>query len=281
MNLSVCTITFRHQLISIGEIAKWAASNGFQGIELWGAHAANLEEQIDLGQDWLAGFGLNVSMLSDYLPLFESNDDLYFKVHRLSRLANHWGTKKIRTFAGSEPSEGMTTARKRQLFNRLQRVCDWLDSFGLNLVVETHPNTFADSVASTIEMFSQVNRMNLQLNFDVLHVWESGADPIQACETLSPFINHFHFKNISDRDHLSVFAPENVYAAAGTRKGMVPLFEGMVDYHGFASHLYSSPQLQHIDSSLEWFGNNCKNILSSDRYQLQKLSQSHQTELAV
>ena len=42
MNLSVCTITFRHQLISIAEIAKWSVANGFQGIELWGAHATNL-----------------------------------------------------------------------------------------------------------------------------------------------------------------------------------------------------------------------------------------------
>lgn len=91
MNLSVCTITFRHQLISIAEIAKWSVANGFQGIELWGAHATNLEDQPEYGKEWLSSYALKTSMLSDYLPLFEGNDALYFKVHRLCRLAKHWG----------------------------------------------------------------------------------------------------------------------------------------------------------------------------------------------
>ena len=39
MKVSLCTITFRHHLLSIEDIANWARCNGFQGIELWGAHA--------------------------------------------------------------------------------------------------------------------------------------------------------------------------------------------------------------------------------------------------
>ena len=101
MNLSVCTITFRHQLISIAEIAKWSVANGFQGIELWGAHATNLEDQPEYGKEWLSSYALKTSMLSDYLPLFEGNDALYFKVQRLCRLAKHWGATKIHTFDGN------------------------------------------------------------------------------------------------------------------------------------------------------------------------------------
>ncbi len=67
MNLSVCTITFRHQLISIAEIAKWSVANGFQGIELWGAHATNLEDQPEYGKEWLSSYALKTSMLSDCL----------------------------------------------------------------------------------------------------------------------------------------------------------------------------------------------------------------------
>lgn len=274
MNLSVCTITFRHQLISIAEIAKWSVSNGFQGIELWGAHATNLEEQPEYSKDWIANYGLRVTMLSDYLPLFDTNDALYFKVHRLCRLAKHWGASKIRTFASNEASAGMNQQRKALLFQRLQTVCDWLAEYDLNLVIETHPNTYADSVSSTVEMFNAVQRQNLQLNYDVLHIWEAGEDVVNACEQLSPYINHFHFKNISSSEHLNVFAPDNVYAAAGSREGMVPIFEGIVDYKKFIEYLYSNPALRNIDSSLEWFGNNAKNILSQDRYKLQKISQS-------
>ncbi|QDG34965.1 sugar phosphate isomerase/epimerase [Alteromonas mediterranea] len=281
MNLSVCTISFRHQLISIAEIAKWSVENGFQGIELWGAHATNLEDQPLYGKEWLSSYSLRATMLSDYLPLFDEVDTLYFKVHRLCRLAKHWGATKIRTFASNEASSAITDDKKHLLFERLKLVCDWLSDYDLNLVIETHPNTYADSVASTIELFEGVNKKNLQLNYDVLHVWESGADIIASCELLVPYINHFHFKNISSSKHLSVFAPDNVYAAAGSREGMVPIFDGAVDYQGFIEYLYSKPQLRSIDSSLEWFGNNCKNVLSHDRYKLQKMSQAANTAIAI
>ncbi|AXT40305.1 sugar phosphate isomerase/epimerase [Alteromonas sp. BL110] len=281
MNLSVCTISFRHQLISIAEIAKWSVANSFQGIELWGAHATNLEDQPLYGKEWLSSYSLRATMLSDYLPLFEERDALYFKVHRLCRLAKHWGATKIRTFASNEASSDITEDKRHLLFERLKLVCDWLSDYDLNLVIETHPNTYADSVASTIELFEGVNKKNLQLNYDVLHVWESGADVIASCELLAPYINHFHFKNISSSKHLSVFAPDNVYAAAGSREGMVPIFDGAVDYQGFIEHLYSKPQLRNIDSSLEWFGNDCKNVLSHDRYKLQKMSQAANTAIAI
>ncbi|MCT7654813.1 hypothetical protein MBH78_08675 [Oceanimonas sp. NS1] len=46
-------------------------------------------------------------------------------------------------------------------------------------------------------------------------------------------VDYFHLKNVSERARLGVFAPGNVYAAAGCRQGMVPLFEGCVDYRDF------------------------------------------------
>ena len=55
MKVSLCTITFRHHLLSIEDIANWARCNGFQGIELWGAHARNLAARPELDGSWLAG----------------------------------------------------------------------------------------------------------------------------------------------------------------------------------------------------------------------------------
>ena len=69
MRVSLCTITFRHHLVSLGEIAAWAQSNDFQGIELWGAHARNLAQQPDRNAEWLDTYGLSVPMISDYLPI--------------------------------------------------------------------------------------------------------------------------------------------------------------------------------------------------------------------
>lgn len=280
MNLSVCTISFRHQLISIEQIATWAQANHFQGIELWGAHAKNLAEQPQFNHNWLSGFNLHTSMLSDYLPLLASEQELYQQVQLLCRLAKHWGAKKIRTFAGQKASVDTSSAERKILTQRLHNICTWLDDHGLTLIIETHPNTFADTVESTQQLFNEVAKDNLKLNFDVLHIWESKANVLDALEVLRSKINHFHLKNVSSEKFLSVFSPPNVYAASGSREGMIPLFEGKVDYREFIKHLHThnDPQLAEIDASLEWFGNQSKQTLRHDRYLIQQLKQQYQSE---
>ncbi|MNL80135.1 hypothetical protein D3C87_2069040 [compost metagenome] len=49
---------------------------------------------------------------------------------------------------------------------------------------------------------------------------------------------------------------------------MTPLFEGMVDYVGFLLEIAGDGQL---DASLEWFGNDCLDILRRDRRQVRRV----------
>ena len=65
----LCTISFRHQLVSLPELATWAGATGFDGIELWGVHARHLVQQPGLDGRWLKSQGLGIPMVSDYLPL--------------------------------------------------------------------------------------------------------------------------------------------------------------------------------------------------------------------
>jgi 3-dehydroshikimate dehydratase len=278
MILSICTISFRHQLISIEQLALWAQKNHFQGIELWGTHAKNLAPQADYNKEWLAGFGLKTTMLSDYLPLKEDIKVLQKEVALLSQLAKHWGTKKIRTFAGDLASNKTTPDEFLKLANTLRQVCDWLAEHHLTLVIEVHPNTFADTVASTQKLFEYVGCDNLKLNFDVLHVWESKADVIKSFEILKPYINHFHLKNVSSEELLSVFSPATVYSASGSREGIVPLFDGQVNYNEFLSHInqHADLAIREMEASLEWFGNHSKEILTRDRYLIQQLQQNNE-----
>ncbi|OUS31606.1 3-dehydroshikimate dehydratase [Gammaproteobacteria bacterium 45_16_T64] len=278
MNLSICTISFRHELISIDQLANWAKTNNFQAIELWGAHALNLADQPNYGQDWLSGFNLHCSMISDYLPLQGPEHEVFSKVHHLCRLANHWGASKLRTFAGQKGSAETSPKERAQIIQRLSDICTWAEQHSITLIVETHPNTLADSVDSTHQLIKEVAHDNLKINFDVLHVWESGADPIVAVDQLAPHIQHFHLKNISSEKFLDVFLPPNVYAASGTREGMVPVFEGAVNYETFLEHLiyHHHSDLWEMDASLEWFGHQAKKVLRNDRYQLQKLEQQCQ-----
>ncbi|WP_226668216.1 sugar phosphate isomerase/epimerase family protein [Metabacillus litoralis] len=268
MKLSICTISFRHHLQSIDQIAHWAKTHQFQGIELWGIHAKNMADQPHYGKDWLNTYGLETSMLSDYLPLEASIPHLVNETMKLSSLAKHWGTNKIRTFVGKKGSHQTSYREKQQLIVKLRMVCDYLYSQEQFLLVETHPNTLTDSLTSTIELLKESNHPALRINFDVLHIWESGVDPIKAVKDLQPFVSHFHFKNISSNKYLPVFAPENVYAASGSREGMVSLFDGEVNYHKFLVEMI--PKMD-IHASLEWFGSNVLDILAKDSKELRKV----------
>lgn len=276
MILSICTITFRHQLISIEQLAQWSKKNHFQGIELWGAHAKNLATQPEYNRGWLAGYGLKTTMLSDYLALQASETELRRQVEQLCHLAKHWGAKKIRTFAGTLASHNTSKQDFTQLSNTLRRVCHWLAQHDLTLIIETHPNTYADTVSSTKQLLQEVACYNLKINFDVLHVWESKTEIIPALEALKHHIDHLHLKNVSSSDFLNVFSPANVYSASGSREGIVPLFEGVVNYQAFLNYLNQHPDehIRHVEASLEWFGNNCQETLARDRYLIQQLQQN-------
>ncbi|GAA3955835.1 sugar phosphate isomerase/epimerase family protein [Allohahella marinimesophila] len=276
MKLSICTISFRHHLTSIDQLAQWASTHHFDGIELWGIHATNLANTPQFNAAWIERLGLGVSMLSDYLPMEGPEAVMLAKAQSLCALAEHWNTQKIRTFAGHRSSTDTSPAERRQIVSRLRQLCELLAEHDQQLLIETHPNTLADSLASTMRLLAEVNHPGLRINFDVLHVWESGEDPLEALALMRPFVSHYHLKNIGSREQLGVFAPPNVYAAAGSREGMVPLFRGAVDYYDFLCHLLLD---EASEASLEWFGGDAEAVLKQDCTEIRQLERALQREL--
>lgn len=277
MNLCVCTISFRHQLISLEQIAEWAAQLGFQGIELWGVHAENLAKAPDRDAAWLHAQGLRVPMVSDYLPLEGDRHAANRKAARLCQLVQTWGAEKLRTFAGNRASASVPEDERSCWVGRLRELCSVAEAHGVSLVVETHPGTLADSRASIVRLADEVDHPALRFNFDVLHVWEGGSDPIEVWQIIEPLIAHVHLKNVTSRQMLSVFSPLNVYAPSGSREGIVPLFEGEFDYYRFLRFLCSRSAWQTLDASLEWFGANVLATLERDSQDLRSF-ESHQNE---
>lgn len=264
MKISLCTISFRHQLIGLKDIAFWARDNGFQGIELWGVHARNQSPLAIHNAQWMASHGLAVPMISDYLPLHDP-DLLRDRTLALCAQARTWGAGKMRTFAGQQASAAATPDERRQTIRALREACVIAADHGLRLLVETHPGTLADSLAATCGLIDATNHDSLAINFDALHVWEGGDDPVEARRILLPRIAHYHLKNVSARDRLDVFAPGNVYSAAGSRDGMVPLFEGAYDYTRLLAAMAQDPA---CEASLEWFGDAVFQTLKSDNAQI-------------
>lgn len=273
IRLHLCTISFRHHLVSLPELAGWAGTQGFDGIELWGVHARHLADQPELDGPWLQARGLNVPMISDYLPLEGSEAEAIRHTRNLCRLARHWQAPKVRTFAGQQGSTGMSEDRRRQITRRLRILAQCVADEGLSLMLETHPGTLADTVDSTLTLLAEADHTALGINFDVLHVWESGADPCAALDQLAPWVQHCHFKNIGHYRQLGVFAPANVYSPAGCREGMVPVLDGACDYRPLLTVLAnwrprsgSGP----LDISLEWFGPDSYRVLAADLHRLRQ-----------
>jgi 3-dehydroshikimate dehydratase len=272
MKLSLCTISFRHHLISLKQVVEWAAQRGFSGIELWGVHAINLRDRPGYDLDWLRSQGLCVPMLSDYLPVQGERQAVIDKTVDLCRLAQSWGASKLRTFAGNQASQDVSVEDRRDWTLRMRELCHTAEGHGVKLVVEMHPHTLADTRESTRQLIEEINHPALRLNFDVLHVWESGADPFEVIGEFEPLVAHMHLKNVRSRSFLQEFLPGNVYAPAGNRAGMVSLFNGAFDYRKFLAHVMNETALwPMLDASLEWFGPNVLGTLERDAEQLSLL----------
>lgn len=274
MKLALCTISFRHQLISFRDLIRFASEQRFDGIEMWGVHADNLYEHarvstaIELRS--MVKEGLRISMLSDYLNITSQSEfqQTLDKCDHLIQLAQWFGTTRIRTFAGNTSSLHVTEAEREQYIARLSQLCDRCLQHGIQLVVEIHPNTLTDHMQSTSSMLTEIGNDRLRLNFDVLHAWEYGGNLIEHYEQLEPWVDYFHLKNVSNIHSVHVFEPNNVYAAAGSRTGMVPLGEGAIDY---ASLL---PHIAHKDcyAALEWFGPAPSTVLKQEMEWLSHLT---------
>lgn len=267
MNISLCTISFRHHLLSLSDIAAFARRTGFDGIELWAPHAHGRSGQLDKDADWLGNYGLNVPMISDYLPLDSDAATLKERAESLCLLARHWKARKVRTFAGNKASAETSSDERQFMVARLREVAVVAESHGIHLLVETHPNTLTDNGVSTIRLLEELGHPALGINFDVLHVWEGGNDPVSFHEQIGGYVHHYHLKNITERKHLSVFTPVNVYTAAQDRTGMCPLFSGAVDYGRVIAGI---PKLSSGDASLEWFGDDPLRVLEDDLVALRR-----------
>ncbi|WP_051251164.1 sugar phosphate isomerase/epimerase family protein [Paenibacillus harenae] len=274
MKYALCTISFRHQLISFSDLVRYALRHRFDGIELWGVHALNLyqyeRESTREQLDKLQGGGLRVSMISDYFDISPEADfsNTLARCAQLIEAAGLFGVKRLRSFAGQRPSAELSDAERFQAVERLRQLCDLCQAGGIHLLLETHPNTLTDTVDATLALLAELDHRNARINLDFLHVWESGTDPIDGFERLKPWVDHFHLKNVTSARDLHVFHPHNVYSASGSRSGMVPLRAGALDYRAIIREIEPTG----LYASLEWFGSKPLSVLQDE---LKWLRSSH------
>jgi 3-dehydroshikimate dehydratase len=259
LNYSLCSISFRHELVSFNDLVLFACEKGFVGIELWGIHARailrNQEHEVPDILDRMEARGVRISMISDYVNLCAEDNQASVELERgqmLFSLAQTFRTNKLRIFAGNRPSTMASPRDWEQCVIRLHELARIASVSGIYLVIETHPNTYADTLSSTLRLLHESAHPHIRVNLDFLHIWELGSDPLEAYRDLKAVTVNYHLKNISGRNRLGVFAPDNVYSPSGDRRGLTALSEGAVNY---------SPIIEQLDrdnstytAAIEWFG---------------------------
>ncbi|MWC29947.1 sugar phosphate isomerase/epimerase family protein [Paenibacillus sp. MMS18-CY102] len=275
MKISLCTISFRHSLVSFATIVRFALRERFDGIELWGAHAewlATAEERESTKEQLrlMHGRGMRIAMISDYFDIgseerFAATQE---KAHRMAALARWYGTTRLRTFAGPLPSRQVSPELRRDYVKRLRALSGICAQYGVTLLAETHPGTLSDELASARLLIDEVGHSAFGINLDFLHLWEAGDDVLQAYAELKPWVHHFHLKNVTSADRLHVFEPAQVYASGSDRTGMVPLPDGALDFRPIIAAIGESE----LFSSLEWFGAQPFETLAADAAWLRQLT---------
>lgn len=253
MKVHVCSVAFRHEAVTAAGLAGYVGWHGFDGLEIWAPHARDLREA------WRALPRVpQVPMLAGYLPLgtpaFDADE-----AGTLVDLTAAWRAPCLRLFAGATGTDRTAPEARRAILSDLGRVADLAHARGLRIAVETHPGTLADSPEAALDLLAALDHPALGLNFDVLHVWEAGTDPVAGLARLQPHVLHLHLKSVSARDRLAVFEPGNVHDPKGDRRGMCPLFGGALDYDRILRAIPPG-----ASGSLEWFGPDPARVMAED-----------------
>ncbi|QJC53252.1 sugar phosphate isomerase/epimerase [Paenibacillus albicereus] len=259
MNICLCSISFRHELVSFGELIEFADRTGFQGIELWGVHAKSLlrerRQELPGLMERMEARGLGISMMSDYVDLLAPEDRTRQLLQRwaaLLELAQPFRARKIRIFAGDRPSHTATERDWALCVDRLGQLAGMAAEAGAQLVVETHPRTYADTLDATLRLLRDAGRGDIGINLDFLHLWESGTAPLEAYRALQRWIVNFHVKNVARPEQAGLFEPANVFSPSGKRDGMSALAQGAIDYTPVLDRLHQDAAPHPI--AIEWFG---------------------------
>lgn len=191
-----CSIAWRGQ--PIGSMLPRLASWGFAGVEAWGPHLDQLD---DAGLDALraeaARLGLVIPVVSPYLFLTRDLPDLlersFATAERSVRQARRLGATRIRTFCDAGP-EGVGSSRAsdaewRRAVDALRRITALAPD--LLFTVETHPDTLADTAASTRRLLSEVGSANLQVLFQ-----PGDGDAVADYRALRADVRHVHLHQV-------------------------------------------------------------------------------------
>lgn len=201
------------------EVLDVAAAVGLEGVEITGRvphlrpRASSIE--VESVRRAVERRGLEVLAFGSYVG-FEGNFGRG-DVGDAVAVARDLGAPTIRVWAES-PTRQPDERGFDEVVSLLRYCCDEAASHGVNVVVERHANSFADSVSNVERLLSMVGRGNFSLNYQPLDRLPSDAAPTVPDDAarLATHATYLHLKN---------------YRAESSRLELgAPLASGALDY---------------------------------------------------
>lgn len=194
--IAFCSISAMDR--SLADAAALAARCGADGLEIT-ARAPHLETSADLAEVRSAGervraCGLEVTAYGSYLSY--GGDDFEDQVRREVARSEALETKRLRVWAGHAGGT-VREENRADVVRMLQAAGKFAAETGIDVVVERHGGTFADTVARSEALLDAVACENVVLNYQVLDGLpraEAANQPDDA-RRLIPRSRYFHVKN--------------------------------------------------------------------------------------
>lgn len=179
----------------------------FDGIEL-GLISESETQTKDLGKQ-LADTGLPcVAVRGEAIDYETYSKPLGSKRQNFCNFAKWVGAEIINTIvplpeagpSGKEVSRAATVQDLRCAATRIRELAIPASDFGINISIEVHQNTIADTSMAALRLLKLVDQPNVGLNPDLGNVYWAFDTPEESCEEailqLAPHAKYWHCKNL-------------------------------------------------------------------------------------
>lgn len=195
----------------------------------------------------LATHGIRLWVLSGgWCDFYKRSPDIegtFASVAKQTAMADAFDVRCLRLFFGRLPYSEFSPAAFGIICGNLLRLSDAYPH--VTFVFENHdgaslhPDVCAD-------VLRRVARPNIRMNFDPINFAKAGVDPMQALETVRPFVSHVHLKGL-DHGEYCEFGDGDVDLEPVLRSLVADGYDGQftVEYEGRADgtlRLYRSVQ---------------------------------------
>ncbi|GAA3402070.1 sugar phosphate isomerase/epimerase family protein [Paenibacillus hodogayensis] len=174
---------------------------GLEGIELWIGHIDDYAERhgsIDGLIEELGRKGVKVPAVSPYVAFSKSDEERERSlaiVEQAAQYAVRFNSPIVRIFLGHLPSAETPVELWEQSMEALRKALAIADRYGVNLGLELHNNTFADTIGSIERIVREANHPRLRLIFDGFNLYLERVDQAEALEALIAYTDHVHMKS--------------------------------------------------------------------------------------